>query len=140
MQYAEEAKKFLDELKRLGWTLDRCEPGLVEIYKTFTPNDREAFSRCDSEGYALMDLVPLRGGSIWGTDGGSVGGAVGLKEGWYRLKKSGYTGVKFIKAVNALKDTSHGERRRKKQLEQKTTHGKSTSYHKPSTTLMSLGM
>ena len=73
----------------------------VRITKTFTPEDKAAFSDADMYAYHILALAPLRGGSVWGTDGGSVGGHVGLKNGEYVLSKTG-TGANFIKALSRL--------------------------------------
>jgi hypothetical protein len=49
----------------------------------------------------ILDMAPLKGGSVWGTDGGSIGGHVGMKNGQYVLNKSG-TGKRFTAAVQKL--------------------------------------
>ena len=94
-------KQFKDECEKLGWTYSTTD-SIVRVHKTFTPGDLDAYSKCDSEAYHLLSMVTLRGGSIWGTDGGSIGGHVGLTSGYYTLNKSGYTGKRFIKALNKL--------------------------------------
>lgn len=96
---------FLSEMKKLGWVLERYEGHIITVSKTFPKNDKEAFSRCDSEAFQLLDMVPLKGGSVWGTDGGSVGGASALKDGKYVLNKSGVSGVSFLNALSRILET-----------------------------------
>ena len=60
------------------------------VSKSFPVGDSDAFVECDMNGPYLLDLVPAtRAGSVWGTDGGSVGGYSAVKNGSYCLKKSG---------------------------------------------------
>lgn len=59
----------------------------VAIY--FTPGDGHAYGCAENDAGALIGLIPARGGSIWGTDGASVGGFVGLREGRMVLNVSG---------------------------------------------------
>jgi hypothetical protein len=91
------AQEFVDACRNNDWKIDlNC--GIVQIRKQFAPGDSSAYAECDGQAFHLLAMVPLRGGSVWGTDGGSVGGAVGLRNGFYELKKSG-SGSRFIKAV-----------------------------------------
>ena len=98
---AETAVAFESECKRLGW-LSSVRGTVVTIYKSFTPGDKLAYSDCDSEAYGILGLAPLKGGSVWGTDGGSIGGATGLDGGYYRLNKSG-SGAFFLMHLSAIK-------------------------------------
>ena len=97
----EQAQRFVTAAKSAGWSIN-AHGSIVTIQKNFTPGDKVAYSDCDSEAYSILSLAPLKGGSVWGTDGGSVGGHVGLQGGYYRLNKSGENGKRFIAAVNAL--------------------------------------
>ena len=91
------AQEFVDACMNNDWKLD-LNFGVVQIRKQFAPGDSNAYVECDCQAARLLAMVPLRGGSVWGTDSGSVGGAVGLQNGFYELKKSG-SGSRFIKAV-----------------------------------------
>lgn len=63
---------------------------VVTITKSFEPGDADAFVAADGDGPSVLWLVPIvASGSVWGTDGGSVGGAAGLAQGTYRLNVSG---------------------------------------------------
>jgi hypothetical protein len=48
---------------------------------------------------SVLDLAPLKGGSVWGTDGGSIGGAVALQNGQFVMNKSGSGGVRFMREL-----------------------------------------
>lgn len=74
--------------------------GIVRISKRFTPGDLDAFAECDAVASCILDLAPLRGGSVWGTDGGSVGGHAAVKSGFFRMNKSG-SGARFLAALSA---------------------------------------
>lgn len=71
----------------------------VRIEKAFTPGDMDAFTACDMFAGDVLALVPLKGGSVWGTDGGSVGGYSALKSGQFVMNKSGEGGKRFINAL-----------------------------------------
>lgn len=95
----EQVARFKAACVRLGWEYS-VKPQIVTIQKTFTPGDKDAYVDCEIDSYELMSLVPLTGGSTWGTDSASVGGYAGLNGGYYRLNKSGSTGLRFIKALS----------------------------------------
>lgn len=97
---ADLAIKFRDACQREGYTYSyRNEVVTVNI--KFTPNDREAYCKADSTAYSLIALVPASGGSIWGTTSDGIGGAVGMKGGYYTLNKSGVK-KRFLAALVKL--------------------------------------
>ena len=98
---ADAASEFEARVNRYGWNYS-VRGTIVTIQKTFTAGDKAAYSDADSEAYEILDLAPLKGGSVWGTDGGSIGGAEGLRNGYYRLNKSG-SGSRFLTALTKLK-------------------------------------
>lgn len=55
----------------------------------FTPGDARAYACAESDVSSIIYAIPAKGGSIWGTDGASVGGYVGLKGGYMTLNVSG---------------------------------------------------
>lgn len=95
------AKDFLDTCTKEGFTVS-VKPNIVSITKAFTPGDVDAFVECDCTGPLLLSCVPVNGGSVWGTDGGSIGGFSAVKHGRYTLNKSGYTGKRFISTLAKL--------------------------------------
>lgn len=94
---SQSAALFVAKCNEYGWSYS-IRGTVVTIVKTFAPNDKQAFSDCDMDAYTVFDYCPLKGGSIWGTDGGSIGGAMGLQNGCYKLNKSG-TGKAFLAAL-----------------------------------------
>ena len=99
--YAELAKKFADAVKAAGWTV-RVHGQIITITKNFTPGDKEAFVKLDGEAFDLLSLVPLTGGSVCGTDGGSVGGHFAVQGGQYKLNKSFNGGARFKSELEDL--------------------------------------
>jgi len=93
------AAAFLAQATKLGFSVS-VRDTVVTISKSFTPGDIDAFSACDCFGPLLLDQAPIKGGSVWGTDGGSVGGYSAVKHGRYTLNKSG-TGKRFLSALAA---------------------------------------
>lgn len=94
----EQVSRFLNAVNAKGFKIDRITDSVITIIQNFTPGDSDAFADADMNAYSILSLAPLKGGSIWGTDGGSIGGAIGLEQGYYRLNKSG-TGARFIAAL-----------------------------------------
>ncbi len=90
---------FLIACNEAGFTPGVKGAGIVYVTKAFAAGDKQAFCACDSDGPSLLALVPLKGGSVWGTDGGSIGGMSALTHGRYTLNKSGSSGARFVKAL-----------------------------------------
>lgn len=91
--------EFIAACQSAGFSIHAIGDSVVRITKSFTPGDASEFAACDSAAPSLLSMVPLKGGSIWGTDGGSVGGHSGLTRGRYELAKSGQTGKRFVQAL-----------------------------------------
>lgn len=88
-KYSEIADKFKMECAKYGFNYF-VRNNILTISKAFQQGDLDAFADCDMNGPYLIDLVPSTSvGSVWGTDGGSVGGYSAVKNGWYTLNKSG---------------------------------------------------
>lgn len=86
---SESIASFIAACESAGFSYS-CKPGIVTVRRSFTPGDAAEYVRCDGDGPSLLALVPITSaGSTWGTDGASVGGAVGLRDGHYRLNVSG---------------------------------------------------
>lgn len=97
----EQALNFINKAKESGFTVVVKSDSCVAITKDFTPGDSDAFVECDMFYDSVLSCAPLKGGSVFGTDGGSVGGYVGLKNGRFVMNKTG-SGVNFIKALRKL--------------------------------------
>lgn len=79
---------FLAQCTAKGVRIERAAGSIVTLYKAFTPGDAAAYTAAETDVSILYD-TPGAGGSVWGTDGGSMGGAIGLAGGYMRLNKSG---------------------------------------------------
>lgn len=95
-----QASAFLAAASRNGFSVQIKGSSVVCIERQFEPGDRNAYVACDMMGPDVLDLAPLRGGSVWGSDGASVGGMVALHSGRYSLNKSG-NGSAFMRALAA---------------------------------------
>ena len=63
---------------------------VLSVRTTFTPNDGNAYTIAEGDANSILSLVKrTEPGSTWGTDGGSIGGHVGLMGGYMELHKSG---------------------------------------------------
>lgn len=96
----EHAKNFLASCAKYGFRFEVTQ-SVVTIGKKITPGSNEEFRNAECDASCIFDHVPLRGGSTWGTDGGSIGGAVAIKNGYFKLNKSG-NGKAFSNAVKKL--------------------------------------
>lgn len=64
--------------------------GIISVSGKFTPGDTEAYRKMESDANTILRMFrQVRPGSIWGNDSGSIGGAIGLKNGSFILHKSG---------------------------------------------------
>jgi len=98
---AVEAKAFLDRCTAKGFRVE-VQPNIVTVHKNFEIGNLDEFAKCDFEAPLLLMSVPLSGGSIWGTDGGSVGGWSAVQNGRFKLHKSGYRAKRFMAALEKL--------------------------------------
>lgn len=97
---AKAAAEFIAEATKLGFTV-RARGRIVEVTKRFTPGDTAAFVAADGNGPHLIAMVPtVTAGSVWGTDGGGVGGHAAIANGIYTLKVSGVA-ARFATAIKA---------------------------------------
>lgn len=97
-----QAAKFLDYAASKGWRVTRCDGTVITIETRFTPHDLDQFTVCDGEYHTILSMVPTTtSGSVWGTDGGGVGGLSALKSGRFEMNKSGVS-KRFVKAVSKM--------------------------------------
>ena len=62
----------------------------LSVRKTFTPGDHDAYTQAEGDANTILGMVRMvEPGSVWGTDGASVGGHIGLTNGYMELHKSG---------------------------------------------------
>ena len=96
----QQAQEFVEKCRLYGFTWE-VRGSIVTISQFFKPEDGNAYVHCDMMGPSVLDYAPLKGGSVWGSDGGGIGGMVALTKGHYVLNKSG-TGANFLKALRQL--------------------------------------
>lgn len=101
MKTQDQVNAFIEACQKHGFSFE-VNGSIVRIKKSFIPGDSESFVNCDMFAGSVLSLAPLRGGSVWGTDGGSVGGMVALKNGEFCMNKSG-EGSRFLKALAKAK-------------------------------------
>src|SRR5579862_6776958 len=75
--------------ERLGLRIS-ARIGIVTVTGSFTPGDKDAYVKMEADANEILGMFrQVRAGSIWGSDSGSVGGAIGLEKGQFVLNKSG---------------------------------------------------
>tara|TARA_R110000868_G_scaffold12456_7_gene59546 strand:+ start:14529 stop:14840 length:312 start_codon:yes stop_codon:yes gene_type:complete len=100
--FAALALNFKTKVAELGFVFQISESGsIVSVHKSFEKGNTDEFVKCDMNGPFLISLVPSNGGSVWGTDGGSVGGHSAVTNGNYYLKVSGAK-ASFVKQLKKL--------------------------------------
>jgi hypothetical protein len=93
---------FKSECEKYGWNINIKNDRVISIHKSFTPNDMDKLVECDGEYYHLLSMVPLKGGSIWGTDCGGIGAIAALNSGLFIMNKSGNSGKRFLSALKKI--------------------------------------
>lgn len=85
------AASFLAAAKAAGFsvTIPQFPSGVVSVEKSFTPGDMDAFATCDMRAPGVLAKLGAKGGSQWGTDGGSVGGHSAIIHGRFKMNQSG---------------------------------------------------
>ncbi len=101
-QISSQVSEFIAACQSAGFSIHAIGDSVVRITKSFTPGNAAEFAACDFAAPSLLSMVPLKGGSVWGTDGGSAGGHSGLTRGRYELAKSGQTGKRFVQALRKV--------------------------------------
>lgn len=131
------AQEIADLCKKLGWKYD-VRPGgdVLTITKEFTPGDRDEFVQADGEYYDILSLLPTSSsGSTWGTDGSGIGALSAIKNGLFRMNKSGGNKTVLKKLQKLVQGKTVTESRkpcsRKRSLKESTTTEVSTKYSDP---------
>ena len=93
-----QAQDFIKAVKEAGWEISRVGNTIVTISKTIGVQNNSDFCQADSEYYGLLAMIPGKGGSIWGTDGGGIGALSAMKNGVFTMNKSGVQS-RFINAL-----------------------------------------
>jgi hypothetical protein len=82
------ASEFISSARAEGFSVF-ASGEVVTLVKRFTPGDREAFVGCDMIAPGILLSLPAGCGSMWGTDGGSIGGMSAMSSGVFKLNRSG---------------------------------------------------
>lgn len=90
---------FIETAAKYKFTVVATSDTVIRITRKFEVGDNQTFCECDMMASSVLDLAPLKGGSVWGTDGGSIGGAVALQNGQFVMSKSGSGGVRFMREL-----------------------------------------
>lgn len=92
------ANRFASMARERGFTWS-ASGVILRVEKRIAPDDRSAFADAETDASILLGTVPTTmPGSVWGTDGISVGGAVALRTGHFRMNKSGVS-RRFVSAL-----------------------------------------
>jgi len=90
---------FIAACKANGFTFDASRDSVIRIERRIAIGDKAAFCDCDMSASDILSLVPMKGGSVWGTDGGSIGGHAALMSGRFVMNKSGESAKRFMTAL-----------------------------------------
>lgn len=92
---------FIKRTNELGWRVicSKNTP-VIRIEKDIEPDNMDEYTKADMEAAYLLSLVPLRGGSVWGTESHTVGALSAIKYGLYFLNKSGTNGKRLLKKIS----------------------------------------
>jgi hypothetical protein len=93
------AYQFLAHCNERGITIERCE-NILTLSKRIPIGDKAAFADAEMDCSIIYDL-PGGCGSVWGTDGASIGGMTALNTGRFRLNRSGVQ-KRILKAIANL--------------------------------------
>ena len=93
---AEIASYFVAHCQKNEITIERCE-NILTLTKRIPIGDSLAFADAETDCSIIYDL-PGGCGSVWGTDGGSIGGMAALNTGRFRLNRSGVQ-KRILKAI-----------------------------------------
>lgn len=97
----EAALNFINKCKEYGFTFT-VRGSVVKIAKSISANSNEAFTQAESQSSSILAEVPMTAASsIWGTDGGSIGGLSAMQTGSFSMNKSGCS-KRVINAINKL--------------------------------------
>ena len=85
----EDASAIRAKAKELGLNVS-AHGQVVIVSGRFAPGDKSAYIKMEDDANTILRMFrQVRAGSVWGSDSGSVGGAIALESGNFTLKKSG---------------------------------------------------
>ncbi len=82
---------FLARCASYGVIVEEANPktGMVKLSKRFPAGSRDGYVDAETCVGIIYEIPQTESGSTWGTDGGSIGGAVGMQSGYMHLTRSG---------------------------------------------------
>jgi len=88
--FAMTPETFLAKITETGVSIVelRASAGFLKLRKTFPAGDKHEYTCAESDVGIIYSTPSVGAGSVWGTDGGSIGGHVGLTGGYMVLNKS----------------------------------------------------
>ncbi len=93
------ASRFVTHCKSNDIQIERASH-ILTLTKRIPVGDALAFADAESDCSIIYDL-PGGCGSVWGTDGGSIGGMTAINTGRFRLNRSGVQ-KRVLKAIASL--------------------------------------
>lgn len=94
---ADIAKRFVQSCRNNQVAIEIRGSDILTLSKRIPIGDGLAFADAESDCSIIYDL-PGGCGSVWGTDGGSIGGMVAMQTGAFRLNRSGIQ-KRILKAI-----------------------------------------
>lgn len=96
------ATNFVAHCRKNEISITRCDR-ILTLEKRLLGIDRNLdFCNAESDCSIIYDLPSSEPGSVWGTDGGSIGGMVALQTGIFKLNRSGVS-KRVLSAIKKLK-------------------------------------
>jgi hypothetical protein len=91
------AARFVQSCRNNQVSIEIKATGILTLSKRITAGDGNSFSDAETDCSIIYDL-PGGCGSVWGTDGGSIGGMVAMQTGQFKLNRSGVQ-KRILKAI-----------------------------------------
>lgn len=94
---ADLARRFVQSCRNNQVAIEIRGAGILTLSKRIIAGDGNSFADAETDCSIIYDL-PGGCGSVWGTDGGSIGGMVAMQTGQFRLNRSGVQ-KRVLKAI-----------------------------------------
>lgn len=94
---ADIAKRFVQRCRSNQVAIEIRGADILTLSKRIIAGDGNSFADAETDCSIIYDL-PGGCGSVWGTDGGSIGGMVAMQTGAFRLNRSGIQ-KRILKAI-----------------------------------------
>ena len=91
--------EFIAACKEYGFVFE-ARGTIVTIRRNFIPSTA-TYGQTEMASSIVLGYVPAKGGSTWGSDGGSIGGAMAMQTGRFVMNVSGVS-KRFINALKKI--------------------------------------